>query len=622
MSSQSSPSSSPTLSAASSPPSSTHTLDALDKSTPTANPADESSAMETDGPVCALPPRVNPKDDKRLPVTILSGFLGSGKTTLMNHILSSKEHGLRVAIIVNDFSSVNIDAALISNHKTLQKEEKIVQLENGCICCTLRGDLIEGIAALVDEGGFDYLLIESSGISEPQQVAESFSPEFAEMHVQAGADLRAESERVKREARERAGEDVPVEEPSVEDNLRIAEILSNGGLSTLARLDTCVTMVNALTFFDNFSTADFLSDRQENVDEQDERNVRLSPFLSNPSSADDSSSLFAPLQITDLLVDQLEFADVICLNHCDLVNTEQLDKIAALIRTLNPTADVLTSVQSRIDLSRVLNTGRFSYEKAMMGAGWLKSLQEEHVPESIEYGIGNFVYRARRPFHPLRLWEVISTRLVVIQDSYEAAFDNMNVDGEGSDGSDAESDASWEDEPDFEKQPQLDPVARLAAKKACPAFGPLLRSKGFFWLATRPLLSGEWSQSGVMLTIGGGGRWLCEQDENSWPDHPEVRKRMKADFRGKWGDRRQELVFIGSELETIKPLLTQELDAALLDDDEWKQWQKVMGSKKSMKKKVEKLETLYDDGFEDWLDEADEELMASLGIDPHAGHNH
>ncbi|ORY74273.1 putative cobalamin synthesis protein [Leucosporidium creatinivorum] len=517
-------------------------------------------------------------DESRLPVTILSGFLGDGKTTLLEYILKNKDHGMRCAVIVNDIGALNIDASLVKQHNVSQSKESILSLKNGCICCTLRGDLLEEVAALAEAKSFDYLLIESSGVSEPQQVAETFAVEFAEMHLQAADDLKAEAER------------------EAKNSLKLADILGQGGLPKVARLDTCVTVVDACQVLDNFNTSDFLSDRREpgTVDDQDERNI------------------------SDLMVDQLEFADVIIINKTDLVDAATLAKVKGLVKTLNPSADVLTSVKSKIDLTRILNTKRFSFEKSMMSAGWLQSLREVHVPETLEYGIGTFVYRARRPFAPLRLWETIRNRLVVIQDSYEDMLEGMEISHEdGSDGSDAEDDAMDEDEDDEEDeedaQPQLDPVARLASKNADPAFGPLLRSKGFLWLATRPVMSGEWSQAGVMLTIGGGAKWLAETPLDEWPSDAKIRRKMRGDFEGEWGDRRQEIVFIGEKIDTIRPLLTAELDGCLLTDSEMKEYRKIMKGKGSMEKKIQRLENRWDDGFESWEPPVEE---------GHEGHDH
>lgn len=476
---------------------------------------------------------------------------------------------------MNDMSSLNIDAQTVANHKLTQADEKLVQMQNGCICCTLREDLLEEVANIAAAGDLDYLLIESTGISEPMQVAETFTFEFAE-HVAGGS------------------ENTPTG--------RMAEILKSGGLPKIARLDTCVTVVDAVNVLNDFQTTDFITDRPKEagngeVDPQDERNV------------------------TDLLVDQLEFADVILVNKTDIADKQTVGKVLRLIETLNPRAKVIPTVRCRVNLEEILNANRFSFEEAVTGAGWLQSLRESiprvtangstkniPKPETEEYGISNFVYRRRRPFHPERLWKIIGDKFVVIQNEYEGLGDG---DSEGSDDEMGESDDGSEDteidggDENGETQPQLDPAARLAAKRANPALSPVMRSKGFCWLATRNTLFGEWSQAGVMFTLSGGQNWFVSQPEELWADgNLEAVKAIKQDFVGQWGDRRQEIVFIGGgEVSMSQKDIEGLLDTALLTDKEWAQWQKIMQSKKlSDEEKDDKLLDLFNDGFEDWID--------------------
>jgi G3E family GTPase len=407
-----------------------------------------------------------------LPVTVLCGFLGAGKTTLLNNILRDN-HGMKIALIVNDMGSVNIDAALVkqSNAEYMAGTERVVEMQNGCICCTLREDLLQEVAALARRGVFDYLVIESSGISEPMPIAETFTFEDQP--------------------------DIHKHDHHNHHHHHLAGAKAKTVLSLMdsARLDTMVTVVDCFNFLRNLRSVESVRDRDKDADAADERGI------------------------AHLLIDQVEFADVIIMNKSEMLSPEELRSVRATIIALNPSAKLHVTSYSKIDLSHVINTGLFSMEKAGQHAGWLKELRGEHVPETLEYGISSFVYRARRPFHVARLHSLLESCFL---------FNSARP------SDDAEAAATLQLR--LQAQARLDPTQPLAAP---------LRSKGFIWLSSMHLKVCEWAQAGAMISITPHGPWFADVPLSSWPEEESARAAIQADMQGVHGDRRQELVFIG-----------------------------------------------------------------------------
>ncbi len=382
----------------------------------------------------------------KIPVTVLSGFLGAGKTTILNHILNNRKN-MKVAVIVNDMSEVNIDAQLVEQGAALSRtEEKLVQLSNGCICCTLRDDLVKEVTRLVKNGKFDYLLIEGTGIAEPMPIAQSFSYAFEDL----GVDL-----------------------------------------TKISKLDTMVTVVDGFNFYNDFGSSETLADR-------------------------DPDNTISERSIVDLLVEQIEFANVIILNKIDLISAYQVEELKRIIHKLNPEAKIILADHGKVDIKEVLNTNSFDFSKAVQSSGWQKELQNKHTPETDEYGIGSFVFREHRPLHPRRFKEYLSKH--------------------------------WNE--------------------------GIVRSKGFFWLASRKNEALLLSQAEGSIVVERIGTWWASftlKERNQHPSFQANEEYILSRWDKKWGDRMNEIVFIGQQMDEQK--IRKEIEYCLCSDTEYNAFQ-------------------------------------------------